>query len=158
VTFTRSLTTTPFERSSTGRFDACSCKPTPGDLLPSQTQFVCVRDTLGHIALDGTKIDANASKHKALSWAHAGKIEAQLRQEVQTLLALAESSDSAALPDGMDVPAESYGCALRLNWAGFGGLLGHVESFSASEGEAQARAKAEQSQRAMAALTHVIAP
>jgi transposase len=61
---------------------------------------------LGHIALDGTKIDANASKHKALSWAHANKIEAQLRQEVQTLLALAENSDNAALPDGMDVPAE----------------------------------------------------
>ena len=61
---------------------------------------------LGHIALDGTKIDANASKHKALSWAHANKIEAQLRQEVQTLLALAESSDRAAVPDGMDVPAE----------------------------------------------------
>jgi transposase len=61
---------------------------------------------LGHIALDGTKIHANASKHKALSWAHALKIEAQLRQEVQTLLTLAESSDQAAVPDGMDVPAE----------------------------------------------------
>jgi len=61
---------------------------------------------LGHIALDGTKIGANASKHKALSWAHANKIEAQLRQEVQTLLALAEKSDRAAQPDGMDVPAE----------------------------------------------------
>jgi hypothetical protein len=61
---------------------------------------------LGHIALDGTKIAANASKHKALSWAHAGKTEAQLRQEVQTLLALAERSDGATLPDGMDVPAE----------------------------------------------------
>lgn len=61
---------------------------------------------LGHIALDGTKIGANASKHKALSWAHANKIEAQLRQEVQTLLALAEKSDRAVVPDGMDVPAE----------------------------------------------------
>ena len=61
---------------------------------------------LGHIALDGTKIGANASKHKALSWAHANKIEAQLRHEVQTLLALAENSDRQAVPDGMDVPAE----------------------------------------------------
>jgi transposase len=61
---------------------------------------------LGHIALDGTKIEANASKHKALSWAHANKIEAQLRQEVQTLLALAENSDQATLADGMDVPQE----------------------------------------------------
>ncbi len=61
---------------------------------------------LGHIALDGTKILANASKHTALSWAHANKIEAQLRQEVQTLLALAEKTDRAGVPDGMDVPAE----------------------------------------------------
>ena len=61
---------------------------------------------LGHIALDGTKIKANASKHTALSWAHANKIEAQLRQEVQTLLALAEQTDRANAPDGMDVPAE----------------------------------------------------
>ena len=61
---------------------------------------------LGHIALDGTKIKANASKHSALSWAHANKIEAQLRQEVQTLLALAEKNDRAVVPDGMDVPAE----------------------------------------------------
>jgi transposase len=61
---------------------------------------------LGHIALDGTKIGANASKHKALSWAHANKIEAQLRREVQTLLALAESSDRTTIPDGLDVPAE----------------------------------------------------
>ncbi len=61
---------------------------------------------LGHIALDGTKIDANASKHKALSWGYANKIEGQLRQEVQQLLALAENSDRASVPDGMDVPAE----------------------------------------------------
>lgn len=61
---------------------------------------------LGTIALDSTKIAANASKHRALSWAHANRIEAQLRQEVQSLLALAEKSDRTALPDGMDVPGE----------------------------------------------------
>ena len=61
---------------------------------------------LGQVALDGTKIGANASKHKALSWAHAERIEAQLRQEVQGLLALAEQADGSALPDGLDVPAE----------------------------------------------------
>jgi transposase len=70
---------------------------------------------LGHIALDGTKIDANASKHKAMSWAHANKIEAQLRQEVQTLLALAEDSDTQAVPDGMDVPAEIARREARLS-------------------------------------------
>ena len=61
---------------------------------------------LGTIALDGTKIAANASKHKALSWEHANKIEAQLREEVQLLLKLAEDSDSRPVNDGLDVPAE----------------------------------------------------
>ena len=61
---------------------------------------------LGTIALDGTKIAANASKHSALSWEHANRIEAQLREEVQLLLKLAEDSDSRPLGDGLDVPAE----------------------------------------------------
>jgi transposase len=61
---------------------------------------------LGNIALDGTKITANASKHRALSWEHAKRIEAQLREEVQTLLALAEQSDTRPVNDGMDIPAE----------------------------------------------------
>ena len=61
---------------------------------------------LGTIALDGTKIAANASKHSALSWEHANKIEAQLREEVQLLLKLAEDSDSGPVNDGLDVPAE----------------------------------------------------
>jgi transposase len=61
---------------------------------------------LGSIALDGTKIAANASKHRALSWAHANKIEAQLREEVQMLLKLAEQSDSKPVDEGLDVPVE----------------------------------------------------
>ena len=61
---------------------------------------------LGNIALDGTKIAANASKRWALSWDHAVKIEAQLREEVQLLLKLAEDSDSRPLNDGLDVPAQ----------------------------------------------------
>lgn len=61
---------------------------------------------LGQIALDGTKLKANASKHKALSYEHAQKIEAQLREEVKALTARAEAADQEPLPDGMDVPAE----------------------------------------------------
>ena len=61
---------------------------------------------LGNIALDGTKIAANASKHRALSWEHANKIEKHLREEVQLLLKLAEQSDTRPVNDGMDVPAE----------------------------------------------------
>jgi transposase len=61
---------------------------------------------LGTVALDGTKIHANASRHSALSYEHASKIEAQLKAEVAELLALAEAADSADVPDGMSVPAE----------------------------------------------------
>ena len=67
-------------------------------------EMKCLR--LGTIALDGTKIAANASKHKALSWEYANRIEGQLRQEVQMLLELAESTDQVPCTDGMDVPAE----------------------------------------------------
>lgn len=61
---------------------------------------------LGRIALDGTKIKANASKHKALSYAHAQKIEAQLKAEVATLTAQAEAADQTPVADGLDIPAE----------------------------------------------------
>ena len=41
---------------------------------------------LGRVSLDGTKVQGNASKHKAMSWGHANKLERQLEGEVQTLL------------------------------------------------------------------------
>jgi transposase len=52
---------------------------------------------MGTVALDGTKIHANASRHSALSYEHAGRIEAQLR---------AEAADQADLPDGLSIPDE----------------------------------------------------
>jgi transposase len=61
---------------------------------------------MGTVALDGTKIHANASRHSALSYAHAGQIEAQLRAEVAELLAKAEAADGADLPDGLSIPEE----------------------------------------------------
>ena len=61
---------------------------------------------LGTVALDGTKIHANASRHSALSYEHAGKIEAQLKAEVADLLAKAEAADRADVPDGMSIPEE----------------------------------------------------
>ena len=48
---------------------------------------------LGTIALDGTKVHANASRHSALSYGHAQKIEAQLEAEVNEILARAEAAD-----------------------------------------------------------------
>ena len=61
---------------------------------------------LGSVSLDGSKIKANASKHKALSYAHAGKLEAQLKAEVAELLKKAEAADRSDVPDGMSIPEE----------------------------------------------------
>src|SRR6202034_986864 len=61
---------------------------------------------LGTVALDGTKIHANASRHSALSYEHASKIEAQLQAEVADLLRKAEAADQADVPDGMSIPEE----------------------------------------------------
>ena len=61
---------------------------------------------LGTVALDGTKIHANASRHSALSYEHAGKLETQLKAEVGELLAKAEAADKADVPDGMSIPEE----------------------------------------------------
>ena len=61
---------------------------------------------LGTVCLDGTKIHANASRHSALSHGHIVKIEAQLKEEVQELLALGAAADTANTPDGMSLPKE----------------------------------------------------
>nr|CAL64814.1 putative transposase [Pseudomonas extremaustralis 14-3] len=60
----------------------------------------------GTVSLVGTKIHANASRHSALSYAHAEKIEAQLKAEVQEMLKLAEAADQSDLPDGVSLPDE----------------------------------------------------
>ena len=61
---------------------------------------------LGKISLDGSKIQANASKHSALSWGHAVELEQQLKEEVAQLMAMGAAADSEPLPEGMDIPAE----------------------------------------------------
>src|SRR5216683_2967735 len=61
---------------------------------------------LGTVGLDGTKLHANASRHSALSYEHAGTIEAQLKAEVIVLMAKAEAADQADVPDGLSIPDE----------------------------------------------------
>jgi transposase/IS5 family transposase len=61
---------------------------------------------LGQVSLDGTKIQAQASRHKALSWEYANRLEAQLQAEVAGLLELAEQADTQPLPDGLSLPEE----------------------------------------------------
>jgi transposase len=61
---------------------------------------------LGAVSLDGTKIKANASKHRALSWEHACKLEKQLKGEIEELLRKAQRADQEDLPEGMKIPEE----------------------------------------------------
>jgi transposase len=61
---------------------------------------------LGKVSLDGTKVKANASKHKALSYQHACKLEEQIKAQVEELLSLAEAADQADLPDDLSLPKE----------------------------------------------------
>jgi transposase len=70
---------------------------------------------LGSVSLDGSKVKANASKHKALSYEHACKLEVQLKSEVADLLKKAESADKADIPDGMNVPEELQRREQRLS-------------------------------------------
>lgn len=58
------------------------------------------------VAVDGTKVMANASKHGAVSYEHAGKTIEHLDAEVQTLLAKAEQADSLPLKEGLTIPEE----------------------------------------------------
>jgi transposase len=60
---------------------------------------------LGEVSLDGTKIEANASKHHALSWGYAERLEQQLKAEVQTLLERAAAVEGPGAVD-LDLPAE----------------------------------------------------
>ena len=63
---------------------------------------------VGHItvAIDGTKVLANASKHAAVSYRRAGEQIELLEQEVATLLQKAEAADSTPLQDGLTIPDE----------------------------------------------------
>jgi len=60
---------------------------------------------LGEVSLDGTKIEANASKHHAMSWGYAERLEQRLKAEVRTLLERAAAVDDPGAVD-IDLPAE----------------------------------------------------
>ena len=64
---------------------------------------------LGTVGLDGTKIHANASRHSALSYEHAGRIEAQLKGEVAELLAKAEAAKTERIAWVLLDPSSSKG-------------------------------------------------
>lgn len=61
---------------------------------------------VGGISVDGTKINANASKHSAVSYKRAGEMIEQLELEIEELTRKAEEADSAPLDDGLTLPDE----------------------------------------------------
>jgi transposase len=69
---------------------------------------------VGTVSVDGTKVKANASKHKAMSYGHACKVEQRLKEEVAELMKKAEAADKADIPDGMSIPEELTRRAERL--------------------------------------------
>jgi len=62
---------------------------------------------LGTIAVDGTKLKANASKHKAMSYGRMQAAEVELQAQIEALLARAAQADQAeANEPELDIPAE----------------------------------------------------
>lgn len=62
---------------------------------------------LGTIAVDGTKVKANASRHKAMSYGHMVKAEAELKAQIDALIKKAGAADEAEKDEPeLDIPAE----------------------------------------------------
>lgn len=68
-------------------------------------QHLCLTK-VGTISIDGTKIQANASKHAAVSYARAGEMIAQLELEVQELTDRAQQAEAQEAKEVLDIPAE----------------------------------------------------
>jgi transposase len=68
---------------------------------------------LGHVALDGTKLKANTSKHKAMSYGRMRQREAQLEEEIARLVEQAEAQD-AAEDQEYGVDSDGYSVAEEL--------------------------------------------
>ncbi|MCP4237916.1 MAG: transposase [Aestuariibacter sp.] len=93
---------------------------------------------LGDVSLDGSKIHADASKSKAVSYKRLLAIEAYLQAEVNELFALAESADGGQLPDEMNIQDEIERREQRLARLG--------EAKKVLEARAQARYEAEKAE------------
>ena len=101
---------------------------------------------LGHVALDGTKIKANASKHKAMSYERMCKREAELQAEVDGWLQAAEAVDAA---EDKAFGADRRGDEMPDWVADKQARLAKIRQAKAElEAEAKAKAAAEQPARA----------
>jgi transposase len=61
---------------------------------------------LGNIYIDGTKVQSNASRHKAMSYEYIQKLEKQLESEIDKLLDLAMAKDESERDFGLEIPKE----------------------------------------------------
>jgi len=61
---------------------------------------------VGAVSVDGTKIQANASKHAAVSYARAGEMLEQLELEVKELMERAQRAEAQESQEPLDLPAE----------------------------------------------------
>jgi transposase len=61
---------------------------------------------IGNVSFDGTKVNANASKHKAMSYGHASKLEQKIKEEVELLLKKAQEENEKDEDSGLNIPAE----------------------------------------------------
>ena len=94
---------------------------------------------LGHVALDGTKVKANASKHKAMSYQRMKEKAAQLAAEVAELLRQAQASDDE---EDRRYGKDKRGDELPEELAFREGRLEKIrEAMAALEAEAQAAAE-----------------
>jgi transposase len=104
---------------------------------------------LGHVALDGTKIKANASKHKAMSYERMKRREAELSAEVDRWLAAAAAADAEEdkrLGDkrGDEMPAWVADKEKRLEKIRAARAALEAEAKAAAEAEMRRRAEAEE--------------
>lgn len=83
-----------------------------GDLQPLFLQILLIAAEagllrLGTVSLDGTKVKANASKHKALSYGYASRLEEQFEAEIEALMRQAEEADREDEEAAdLDIPTE----------------------------------------------------
>jgi transposase len=107
--------------------------------LFGQVLLVCRRAgmvRLGHVALDGSKLKANASKHKAMSYGRMKEEVARLEAEIAALLAEAERTDAA---EDLQYGAEVRGDELPAELAFREGRLAKIrQAMKDLEAEAQA--------------------
>jgi transposase len=108
---------------------------------------------LGHVALDGTKIKANASKHKAMSYERMKKREAELKAEVERWLEAAEAADAeedklSGDKRGDELPDWVADKAQRLDKIREAKAALEAEAKAAAEADSKARAEAEANREA----------